>query len=432
MPDLSVEFGGVKLKNPLVAGAGPLAGTSQHIKDCADAGFGAICTKTTSYLKFMQRYPRPLYTLVDYPKKTNDPFYQPDYYLWLHREHNSVFTADAMAEIISNASDYCKERGTVIFGNIAGRSLKEWEHMSRIYEQAGCDALELNFCCPFPPADLVEKPEDAFMGISFTLDPELGKEVIERVKSTVNLPVFVKLSPDGGQFEKVAASFKEAGADGLTIFANNRVMSIDIETGKPVNYGPCAGSGPGFKPTTLRWVAQVAQTVDLPIMAGRGAVTSSDGIEFLMGGASAVQYCTPVMLNGLRYVEELGQGINKFMQRRGFENISQFQGEALKHIRSNRQLIEDLEPLYSSVDQNKCIGCKRCQEVCWYDAIKVARKAVIKKDHCVGCTICSQVCPVNAIEVKERDDGDAGHFKAFVAAHPQLAEEDIKEGKPYV
>lgn len=427
MADLSINLGSLKLKNPIVAGAGPLAGTVDHIKACVDAGFGAVCTKTVAYLKYIQRWPRPRYTLVDYEIRPNDPYYVPDHYTWLHREHNSIYDPESFAKIIAAAAPYAKEHDCKIIGSINGRGLDEWRRMAKMYEEAGCDALELNFCCPFPPADMVEKPEDAFMGVAFTMHPEKGIDVIKAVKETVKIPLFAKVGPDGQGFERIAQMFKDAGVDGISMFANNRLMRVDIETGKAINYGPCAGTGPSFKAHSLGWIARVAMAVPgLPIMGGRGAATWQDAVEFLMAGSSAVQFCSPIMLRGLPYVKEILRGLEQFMERRHYDSPEEMVGKALKSILpSTQDIIDKTKALYASADLKKCIGCGRCAQVCWYDAIKMYRKPKFVSENCVGCTICSQVCPVRCIEMNERDN-DEDHFKAFVAAHPEWAPADIK------
>lgn len=429
MPDLSVTIGNLKLKNPILAGAGPIAGTVEHIKRCADAGFGGICTKTAAQLVYIQRYPWPLYTLVDYKANPQDPFHIPNDYTWLHREHNSIFPAEQFAKIIAQSADYCHSKGTAIIGSIAGRSVEEWERLAKAYEQAGCDALELNFCCPFPPKEFVSKPDEAFMGISFSMNPDLGARAVERVKKAIQIPVFPKLSPDGTDFVGMARLFKNAGADGITMFANNNVLRIDIEAGRPINYGPCAGTFPQIKAVTLRWVGAIAKEVGMPIFAGRGATRWQDAVEFIMAGATGVQFCSPIMLHGLGYVKTLVDGLEAFMVRKDYRKMKDIHGRAVKHLLSARQFIEKVKPRYAAVDYDKCEGCFRCYDVCWYDAIKkLRRKIQVIKENCSGCTLCTQVCPSGALITEERESV-LEHFQAMAAAHKDLVPEDIYPGK---
>lgn len=428
MPDLSVQIGPLKLKNPLITGAGPLAGTVGHIKKCVDAGFGAVCTKTTSNSFYLQRYPRPLYTLVDYMKLKSDPYYIPRDYTWLHREHNSFIPPEIFVQIIKESAPYCSEHDCVLIGTFAGRGMEEWKKIVTAYAEAGCDAMELNFCCPFPPTELVTNADDAFMGIEYTKHPEKGAEVIRKLKELVDIPLFPKLSPQGGEFIKVAKLFKEAGADGLSFFANEKFMRVDIETGKPVNYGPCAGTAPAIKAHTLRWIAEISMATELPILGGRGATRWDDIIEFMMAGAAAVEMCSPIMLQGMNYVKKHLQGVEAFLERKRIDAIESIRGRALKHVFSSQQMIDDVKALYAEVDMIKCIGCHRCLDVCVYDAIqKLPKKARIKKERCAGCSLCSQVCPVAAIDMHERDN-DADHFKALAGEHHEMVA-DLFEAK---
>ncbi len=431
MVDLSVQLGKLKLKNPVIAGAGPLAGTAQHIKNCADAGFGAVCTKTTAYFEAIQRYPRPLYYLADYRKNRDDPYYVPDEFMWMHREHNSIFLPDKFAKIIKEAADYCHKRDCAIIGNIAGRSYAEWERMATDYAEAGCDALELNFCCPMPAdmKDMARSAEEARIGIAFTQDPAAGEEVIRRLKKVIDIPLFPKLSPEASGFPEIAKAFEAAGADGITLFANGNVLKIDIETGKPINYGTTAATSYAFKPLTLAHVSRVAQSTNLAIMSGRGATKWQDVIEFMMGGASAVQFVAIIMVRGLGYARRLLEGVETYMERRGYKSPQDFQGAALPHILTTKQIKEQTKALYSEVVYDKCIGCRRCTNVCWYDAIRpLPKKVTIIKEKCVGCILCTQVCPTGAIVYKERES-ELDHLRALASAHPDLAPEDLKMEK---
>ncbi len=424
MADLSTKLGPLTIKNPFVVGGGPLTGTADHIKKCIDAGFGALVTKTASTPWFLRRYPRPLYKLVDYKIDNNNSYYMSESYTWMHREHNSVFHPLKFARIIEQVADYAKEKNCAIIGSYAGRWMEEWEGIAVAYEKAGCTALELNFCCPFPPEGLTKDPEEAHIGIHFTRNPEEGAKVLERLRKVVRIPMFAKLSPDGGNFIQMAKIFEEAGAAGVTMFANNKNLRVDIETGKPVAYGPTAATGPWIKAQTQRWLAEIASSTKMAIMGGRGAVTWQDGVEFLMCGASAVQYCSPVIIRGIDYMTELVAGLDHYMERRRYKTIADFQGAALQHIYSNKDLIDKVKPLYAEVNLRKCEGCRRCVDVCCYDAMSFARKAIVKKENCSGCSLCSQVCPDHAIEMHEREN-DTEHFQAMFAAHPELAPKDF-------
>jgi dihydroorotate dehydrogenase/NAD-dependent dihydropyrimidine dehydrogenase PreA subunit len=423
MVQLTTKIGRLKLKNPIILGAGPLSGTASHIRKCVDAGFGAICAKTSTLSYYLQRYPRPLYTLKDYTKKADQPYYVPNDYMWMHREHNSVFPADKFVRIVKEASPYCKDHGTVLIGSFAGRGIDEWQRIVEAYAAAGADAMELNFCCPFPPKGLEEDERNACLGIYFSQHPEEGAAVIRKLKETVDIPLFPKLGPEATNFVEMVNIFKQAGADGVSLFANNSTLRIDIETGRPVNYGPCATTSNHLKSITMKWVSEIAQKVDLPILSGRGAMRWEDIIEYLMSGATGVEMCSAVIVRGLRYVKEVLSGVEAFMDRRGYKSVDDLRGLALKHILSSRQIIDETKALRAVINLKKCIGCRRCLDVCMYDAIQaLPKKARIVDDKCAGCTLCTQVCPVSAIDVEERDN-DRDHFRALAWEHKDLLPE---------
>jgi dihydropyrimidine dehydrogenase (NAD+) subunit PreA len=426
MADLTTKIGKLKLKNPVILGAGPLSGTAGHIKKCVDAGFGGIVTKTTNYSYYLQRYPRPLYRLKDFMKRPDDPFFVPHGYMWMHREHNSFFPPDIFVKIIKQIIGYVHEKGAVLIGSYAGRGMEEWKKVVPMYAEAGVDAMELNFCCPFVPKGLEKDEANEFMGIYFTQNPDKGAEVIRQLKKMVDIPLFPKIGPDGSNFVEMVRVFKEAGADGISLFANDRVLRIDIETGRPVNHGPCAGTSTHFKAHTMKWVSEIAQSLNFPILAGRGVDTYGDVIEYLMAGGSGVEVCAAAMLHGLKYVKVLLNGVDNFMERKGYKSIEEIQGSAVKYILSPKQMIEEVKALYAEVDLKKCIGCRRCPEVCVYDAIQILPKKVKTiNEKCTGCSICSQVCPVAAIEMKERDN-DVDHFRALAWEHKDLVPDLFK------
>ena len=288
------------------------------------------------------------------------------------------------------------------------------------YEKAGCTALELNFCCPFPPEGLTKNPEEAHIGIHFTRNPEEGAKVLRHLRSC-RQDSDVRQAQSGWRgFGRMAKVFAEAGAAGVTMFANNKNLRVDIETGKPILYGPTAATGPWAKAQTLRWLAEIAPNAGgMGIMGGRGASTWQDAVEF-----PCAALWGPILLayhySWRQYVRSLISGLTEYMERRGYTNIARIQGAALKHIYKNQDLIDKVKPLYAEVDLHKCVGCSRCADVCCFDAIKFFRKAIIKKENCAGCSLCSQVAAHRTPSRCRERDNDEEHFRAMFSAHPEL------------
>ena len=425
--DLKVDVGGLTLKNPFIAGGGPLAGTVDHIRRCVDSGLGGVVTKTASTVWYLQRYPRPHYLLLDYKKDASDPFFVPESYFWMHREHNSSYPPMQFAKIIAEAAPYAKEKNCAIIGNFSARFPDEWVEIATAYEAAGCSALELNFCCPFPPEGLAKSPADNHVGIYYSQHPDEAIEVLQKIKAAVKIPVWVKLSPDGSNFVQTAKKFYEAGASGITMFANGKTVRVDIETGEPRLHGATAGTGPGIKGIGMRWTAEVAAACDIAVLGNRGLSTWQDAVEFIMAGADAVEYCSPLMIHGLGYVQKLIDGLSAFMERKGYQSVADFHDMALNRMYSNTDMVEKVKALCAEIDTRLCIGCGRCNEVCCYDAIRFVKKATMRKENCAGCTLCMQLCPANAISMRAREN-DNEHFRAMYAAHKDLAPPDVFGG----
>jgi dihydroorotate dehydrogenase/NAD-dependent dihydropyrimidine dehydrogenase PreA subunit len=430
--DLSVRITDrLSFKNPFISAGGPIAGTVERIKKLADAGFGAIITKTASNFSEIQRYPRPLYYVLDYRRHSEDPYYA-DSWEWMHLDHNSPYPTRKFAEIVRRASPYCRERNCALIGSFAGGGVDEWVSTAKAYADAGADALELNFCCPYPKdmVQIARKKEEAMIGQTFGENPEAAMEVIRQVKKALpDIPVFPKMPPTVRRnIVNLAQLYEQSGSEGITLYANNKVLRIDIETGKPYGHGCAIGTSPGFKMEVLYDTAVVAKATRLKIMSGRGGRTWRDGVEFLMAGASGLQYSVAIMFYGLGYVGEMVRGLEQYMERRGFNSVTEFQGVALKHMLETSEVKLRVKPLFGHVQGARCIGCGRCHEVCSYDAIRLHLKglhgaAQIIRERCVGCTLCGQVCPESAIEYQEREEAE--YLRALFAGHPDLAPEDV-------
>jgi dihydroorotate dehydrogenase (NAD+) catalytic subunit len=152
----------------------------------------------------------------------------------------------------------------------------------------GIDAIEINISCPNIEDD----------GRAFAMRPNSTLNVIKKVRSATNLPIWAKLTPNTGETIEVAIAAQDGGANALVVANTILAMQIDIKTYKP-SLGNIMGglSGPGLKPIIVRMVYQCAKVVDIPVIGCGGISNYEDVIEFILAGASAVQVGTATFIN---------------------------------------------------------------------------------------------------------------------------------------
>lgn len=203
--------------------------------------------------------------------------------------------------------------------NIAGETVDDYARLaSRLDGVPGVSGLEVNISCPNVEAG----------GITFGTDPRMAAAVTKAVLSSTSLPVVVKLTPNVTDIVEIALAVTEAGAHALCLVNTLRGMAIDIAGRKPFLGNGWGGlSGPAIRPVALYMVYQVARAVKIPIVGCGGIGSAEDALEFIMAGASAVQVGTVQFVNPGTLVGVL-EGIGRFMQEKGVEELSQLVGAA--------------------------------------------------------------------------------------------------------
>ncbi len=207
--------------------------------------------------------------------------------------------------IIVNAAGATKEEYCSVVGEICSSGLAQ--------------AIELNVSCP----------NVELGGLAFGADGAVLRDLVEAVRSSCSLPLFVKLSPNVTRIQDLAAAAAQGGADGLSLINTLIGMQIDIKTRRPVLANRTGGlSGPAIKPVAVRMVYEVAQEVDLPIIGMGGISTAQDVLEFIMAGAWAVMVGTANFTDPYvcpRIIKEL----RMFMEKEGIESLEEIRGCAL-------------------------------------------------------------------------------------------------------
>ena len=173
--------------------------------------------------------------------------------------------------------------------------------------------------------------------------------------------------------------------------------------------------GPAVKPIALNMVAEIArnETINVPISGIGGISTWRDAVEFMLLGSGSVQVCTAVMHYGYRIVEDMIDGLNNYLDEKGFASVNDIIGLSVPRVVDWSDL--DLNyKVVANVNEEKCVRCNLCYVACEDGAHQSfefvesngKRYPRVIEEECVGCNLCSLICPSpGAITMQRRDDG---------------------------
>lgn len=293
MIDMSVNIGGMKLKNPIITASGTFGFGREYGKLYDLNLLGAIAVKGLT-LK---------------PRGGNKP---PRIAETAAGILNSVGLENPGIDgFIKEEIPYLKKYDVPIIANISGNTADEYCIMTEKLGQL-VDAIELNVSCP----NVKEG------GIAFGIKAELIYKVTNAAKKYAKVPLIVKLSPNVTDITEMADAAEAGGADCISLINTVTGMKIDIEKRKPYFDNVVAGlSGPAIKPIALRMVWQTAHKVKIPIIGMGGISTWQDAAEFFMAGADAISIGTANFVNPYAPLDIL-KGLENYMKEKSIVNIS--------------------------------------------------------------------------------------------------------------
>jgi len=401
MVDLSLEFAGLKLKNPYIISSATTSRDMYTIKRAEECGASVVILKMA-----LSKVPNVKLRSYILPKDNV-----------LFATGDKRLSVEQAQKLISDAK---KETDLTIIANIMGEGedYESWAKLGKKLEEAGADMLELNVSCPCigltesqltgtqlgVKVDSSKREMGAFMGQS----PTLSANATRAVKEVVKVPVMVKMTPESANMSAVAKACVEAGADAISaINLPSSIPGVDVyNDGKPLYDGIkyqsyAAMCGAWIKPLALRYISQLRFALpNTPILGGGGLVDWKSSVEMLMVGATAVSYCTVLMINGFEALRPIHKGLVAYMEKMGYKKIDDFRGKAQKYIRTAYEL--EFEDVVAHVDKNKCRGCGRCLKIGHCEAISINNGiAVVEQGKCLGCSICKFICPTGAISIRK-------------------------------
>ena len=400
-PDLNIDFCGIKCENPFFLASSAVCTNYEMVARAFDAGWGGVFYKTICMQEINEVSPR-------FDAMHNNATHG-DFYGFRNMEQLSENPVEMDFDILHRLKqDYPTK---VVIASIMGKTEEEWIKLAKMAEEAGCDAVELNFSCP--------QMKYKGMGNDVGQNPELVKTFTACVKNNVKIPVISKMTPNITHIAEPAAACIEAGADAIS--AINTIKSVTMDTDAEVaGQRTVSGySGRAVRPIALRYILELAQMKNNPQpstlnpqpsteLSGIGGIeTWRDALEFIQLGCSNVQVCTAVMQYGYRIIEDLILGLRRYMAKRGISDLKTLVGEEIPKF-FNPDNLDRTTVIYPKFDKEQCLGCGRCEISCndgGHQAIifdHKTRRPQLVGAKCVGCHLCRLVCPAGAIGLSKR------------------------------
>ena len=321
-PDLSVEIGGVILKNPVMPASGTFGSGMEYSEFIDINRLGAVVTKGVALTPW-EGNPVPRVAETCSGMLNAIGLQNPGIDTFIERD------LDFLVKSIRKLSDPEKRIGpenshnengddipTRIIVNVCGKSVEEYLEVVERLSDTEADMLEINVSCP-------NVKEGA---IAFGQNRDALYDITKRIKERAKQPVIMKLSPNVTSISEMARACEAAGADAVSLINTITGMKIDIEKRCFVLANKTGGlSGPAIKPVAVRMVYECAKAVKIPIIGMGGIASWEDAVEFMMAGARAVAVGMMNFRNPFATLEII-DGIEKYMLKNGIGDTGEITG----------------------------------------------------------------------------------------------------------
>ena len=302
--DLTTTYMGLELQHPIVASASPLSGTLDGIKRLEDGGAAAVVMfslfeeqirhENDAFSHLMESGTQSFAESLSYFPDVDEYQVGPESYL----------------ELLHDASESIEVPIIASLNCVTGDG---WIDYAKQMQQAGASGLELNIYSVEPGLDATsDEIEQRYL------------DILAAVKSTVSIPVALKLSPFFSAMGNMAKRLDQAGADALVLF--NRFYQPDIDI-QELEVKPSLGlSSAGEIRLPLLWIAILHGKLNASLAATRGVENPDEVIKYLLAGADAVMTTSALLRHGPAYTNTLVEGLKAWMEARKFSSVKQVRG----------------------------------------------------------------------------------------------------------
>ncbi|MBU1099406.1 MAG: dihydroorotate dehydrogenase-like protein [Bacteroidetes bacterium] len=297
MANLSVDYMGMNLKNPIIVGSSGLSKNAGGIQKIQAAGAGAVVLKTLFEVGIAAE-----------SDKLEEGFQQGDAHTEAHdliHDMHYQYSLSAYADLIKQAK---ADTEIPIIASINCYKPEVWLEFTKMVDKAGADGIEINLSYFKNSVKAsAQEVEDEQM------------EIVKNVISNTKLPVAVKIGPYYSSMANFVQRLSFNGAKAIVLF--NRFYKVDLDLEK-LDFS----AGQRFSSSTemssaLRWVGLMSGEVKAELIGSTGIKTGEDVVKMILAGAQAVQVCSAFYENGISYMSTLLKGMNDWMDENGFDSI---------------------------------------------------------------------------------------------------------------
>lgn len=317
--NLETTYMGLKLKNPLVVSACPLTKELDSALLMEDKGAAAIVLPSL-FQEEIQQDRQNIEDIFDGTASIGpealDFFPIPVAYKNIEGE-----------EYLESIRTIKSRLGIPVIASLNGSSPGGWLDYSKLMQEAGADAIELNiFFVPTDPKVTGDQIEAVYI------------DILKEVKKSSSIPVAVKLAPFFSSFTNMATKLDEAGADGLVLF--NRFLEPDFQLEELEVIPKMSFSTQAEMRLPLHWTAILSGKIKASIASGRGIKKAEHIIKMIMAGADAVTIASIIYQEGIESIERLIADVKKWMEENEYESIAQMKGSMSYQMISDPSLFE--------------------------------------------------------------------------------------------
>ncbi len=324
--DISTQYMGFQLRNPVIVGSSGLTSTLDGVIGSEKSGAGAVVLKSLFEEQIIDNYKTRMSEF-----KIDNVYPEAEEYLSHHTKMKSV---ENYLTLIRNSK---KAVSIPVIASVNCVSFSEWTNFAKEMQLAGADAIELNIS--IYPSDITR---------SSAQHEEMYIEILNEVVKNVSVPVSLKISPYFSSLAKSALRFSFTGIKGLVLF--NRLYSPDIDIDTLEIVPGNIFSSPDEITLPVRWASILSERVSCDIAASTGIHDGKGLVKVLLAGAKAAQICSILYMSGFEEISKMLNFLEDYMENHGYSALDQFIGKMSMRNTDNPPALDRVQFMQHFID----------------------------------------------------------------------------------